>query len=112
MGQIIEFVRSDDEAFRLNAAFERIKHPASGRLGGSAGQPGFVGLASGQVLPGKGIHDIAAGERVVMHTPGGGGTGPVADRSRELIALDLLEERISEEAAREIYDYEPQSKTH
>jgi N-methylhydantoinase B len=103
MGQAIELEHIDKAAFRLSAAFERIKNPARGRFGGQPGGAGYVGLASGKVLPGKGLHEIPDGERLVIHTPGGGGIGNVAERDFDLIALDLIEERISEDAARRVY---------
>ena len=103
MGQVIELEHAEKAAFRLNASFERIKHPARGRFGGLPGAAGFVGLASGKSLPGKGLHEIPGGERLVVHTPGGGGIGDVIRRAPELLERDLIEERISEAAARRVY---------
>ena len=74
-GQVIEVGSSIDAEFELLAAFDRIKHPARGRDGGGDGEPGAVFLKSGQQLQGKGTQRIPAGERLVVHTPGGGGFG-------------------------------------
>jgi N-methylhydantoinase B len=46
-------------------------------------------------------------DRLVVLTPGGGGIGVPSERSSELVARDLTDELISEEAAREIYGCRP-----
>ncbi|MGF1528443.1 MAG: hydantoinase B/oxoprolinase family protein [Candidatus Competibacterales bacterium] len=75
-GQVIEVESAIGADFELLAVFDRIDHPARGRAGGSAGAPGGVFLQSGATLRGKGTQRIRAGERLVIHTPGGGGFGP------------------------------------
>ncbi len=60
LGKINELESTENAPFRLSAAFERIQHPARGRLGGAAGSPGYAGLASGAVLRGKGLQEIPA----------------------------------------------------
>lgn len=105
LGQVIEFENIEGKPSKLNSAFERIHHPARGRFGGSPGAPGYVGLASGEMLKGKGLQLIPAGARVVLHTPGGAGLGDAAERSPELVESDLKEERISRQAARDQYRF-------
>jgi N-methylhydantoinase B/oxoprolinase/acetone carboxylase alpha subunit len=105
LGQTIEVENLEGAPFRLGAAFDRIKNPARGRMGGGDGAPGYVGLASGRALQGKGLQVIDAGDRLVLHTPGGGGFGNPSDRARELIERDLFEERLSGAAAVRIYQY-------
>ena len=50
-----------------------------GMDGGAAGKPGkqFLQLQNGQIVPLSGIdsRNLAAGERIVIETPGGGGWG-------------------------------------
>jgi len=89
LGQHIEISSSIDSDFELLAAFDRIQHPARGRDGGASGAPGYVGLASGKVMAGKGVQVVAAGERLVIHTPGGGGHGDPILREPD----DLLRDR-------------------
>lgn len=105
LGQTIEVENLEGAPFRLGAAFDRIKNPARGRMGGENGAPGYVGLASGRALQGKGLQTIGAGDRLVLHTPGGGGFGKASERSSELIERDLFEERLSEDSAARIYQY-------
>ena len=46
---------------------------------------------------------IAAGEIVRIETTGGGGWGDPLDRDPELVALDVLQGKVSEDAARDEY---------
>lgn len=103
LGQLIEVEHREGASFRLNAAFERVKHPARGSFGGAAGAPGYAGLASGEVLPGKGILEIPAGQRLVIRTPGGGGFGDVRERAPALVRHDLDEGRITPDGASRDY---------
>ena len=89
LGQIIEIESAIGADFELLSAFERIDHPARGRNGGCAGEAGGVGLASGRRLRGKGTQTIKAGERLVIHTAGGGGFGNPAERPSRLAQADV-----------------------
>ena len=46
-------------------------------------------------LFGPPFYDEAPGERLVLHTPGGGGLGPVAERNPVSIVGDLANELVS-----------------
>ncbi|WP_247831764.1 hydantoinase B/oxoprolinase family protein [Bradyrhizobium sp. 200] len=105
LGQVIEVENTEATAFRLSAAFERIENPARGRLGGDSGAPGYVGLRSGRPIAGKGLQTIEAGDRLIVHTPGGGGLGNPKERASALIERDLFEGRLSEEAAARLYGH-------
>ena len=98
-GQIIEVETANKTDMDLLAAYERIDHPARGRAGGGTGEPGAVYLASGTRLKGKGTQVIPAGERLVVHTPGGGGHGPASARPPEAVAADVADGIVSEAAA-------------
>ena len=54
-------------------------------------------------LPGKSTHTLAPGTTVSVRTPGGGGYGPPADRSRDAIVRDVQAGVLSVGAARETY---------
>ena len=79
---------------------ERFAHAPWGIFGGRPGQPGSFSLrrADGQVerLPNKppGV-DFSNQEAVVLTTPGAGGYGEPADRSREAIEQDLASEKFT-----------------
>ena len=100
LGQVIEIESAIEADFELLAAFDRIDHPARGREGGDSGSPGALMLGSGQRLRGKGTQTIPAGERLIIHTPGGGGFGDALQRDRDKVVEDLREERVTVEAAR------------
>jgi N-methylhydantoinase B len=80
----------------LQAAFDRVLNPARGRNGGHDGERGSVSLKlAGKKLRGKGAQDIPAGERLIVHTPGGGGLGDPASRDAALVARDLRDGLVS-----------------
>ena len=106
-GQIIEVETANRTDMDLLAAYERIDHPARGRAGGGTGEPGAVYLASGTRLKGKGTQVIPAGERLVVHTPGGGGHGPASARPPEAVAADVADGIVSEAAAGADYAWQP-----
>lgn len=106
LGQHIEISNRENSAFSLNAAFDRISNPARGREGGESGSAGYVGLASGSTLRGKGLQVIPSGEIVVIHTPGGGGIGAPQRRSRASVEDDLRQGLVSVEAAVRKYEFE------
>ena len=87
------------------AAFDRIDYPPRGRDGGLNGDSGFLSLASGAQLRGKGTQHIAGGERLVIHTPGGAGHGDPYERAQDLVLSDLRNELISVESAAREYGY-------
>ena len=103
LGQIIEIESAIDADVELLAAFDRIDHPARGRESGRAGEPGLVSLASGTRLRGMGTQMIKAGERLLIHTPGGGGYGNPADRDPALVDADVARGLVSKQAAKEVY---------
>ena len=87
-GQVIEIASRIGQPFDLLAAFDRIKHPPRGALGGSDGQPGRAYLASGGQLKGKGTQVIAADDKLILEISGGGGLGDPADRDVALVEAD------------------------
>ena len=87
-GQVIEIASRIGQPFDLLAAFDRIKHPPRGALGGSDGQPGRAYLASGDKLKGKGTQVIAADDKLILEISGGGGLGDPADRDVALVEAD------------------------
>jgi N-methylhydantoinase B len=89
-GLEIEIENRSGRPMILQAAFDRILHPARGRDGGGDGSPGSLGLQSSSTpLRGKGAQQIPAGETLVIYTPGGGGIGNPAERAEALIQRDL-----------------------
>ena len=67
------------EPMEYSLIAERRRHPPRGAAGGSDGMPGRDTL-DGLPIPGKATGMLAAGARLRIETPGGGGHGDVADR--------------------------------
>jgi N-methylhydantoinase B len=96
LGMEIEFGVETDDEWLFTASFERARIPTQGLLGGGPGAPGRVSTSDGRTLSAKGQHWMRRDERVVIHTPGGGGYGPAAERDPELIAADLAAGRVTQ----------------
>lgn len=74
-GQEMEISSLGGAPFTLFAAFDRTVYPARGRYGGGPGACGELVCSDGRMLSGKGTHEIGAGKRLIVRTPGGGGYG-------------------------------------
>jgi N-methylhydantoinase B len=79
----------------FSGAIERSTHQPWGVFGGGGGAPGkFVHVAENgdrtplSTKPSSVI--VRSGEMLIVETPGAGGYGPPADRSKQLIAEDRL----------------------
>ena len=103
LGQDMELGNTIDEPFICTTAYERVRFPARGFAGGHAGAAGHVGLASGEVLPGKGRHAVPRGGRIVIRSPGGGGLGDPRARDPALVRRDLDDGLISGASAAGVY---------
>ena len=104
LGQDVEIELTGDRPAMLSLLVERVHHPARGVLGGASGVASRVawnGRDSG--FPLKGKSPIAAGDRLRVRYPGGGGFGDPHERDRASVRADLESELISEIAAREVY---------
>lgn len=107
LGQRIELESAEGVDILLFAGVERTKFPAQGREGGGQGRLGYISLASGPRLRGKGEQLIPGGDVLYWETPGGGGYGDPKDRDPDAVARDLRMGFISPEAARDIYGVTP-----
>jgi len=98
LGMIVEFGVETDEDWLFTASFERARIPCQGLLGGGPGAPGRVETADGRALDAKAQHWLRPGDRVVLHTPGGGGYGDQRERDPALIAEDIAAGRVTRPA--------------
>jgi N-methylhydantoinase B len=99
-GLELEIENRSAGSVEILAAFDRMKYPPRGRDGGQAGKAAYLGLKStGQRLEGKGLQEIPPGERLLLHTAGGGGIGDARKRDASATAADLENALISPEAA-------------
>ncbi|MFL6242006.1 MAG: hydantoinase B/oxoprolinase family protein [Acidimicrobiia bacterium] len=86
----------------------RMDLPPPGARGGRPGRAGTFAVArhdgTTDVLPAKAAGvEIAAGERFVLRTSGGGGLGPPERRDPQLVLADVLAGRVSAEGAANDY---------
>lgn len=104
LGQSIEITHALGDPMVLAAAWDRVKYPARGALGGAAGLRGRAYLKETDVeFRGKGRQLIPAGLTLVVETPGGGGLGDPAERDPAALARDRLAGLVSDEAVRAFY---------
>ncbi|MGI9326512.1 MAG: hydantoinase B/oxoprolinase family protein, partial [Pseudomonadales bacterium] len=99
LGQTLEIAHRHDQAFTISKMFDRLQHPAAGRDGGESGAPGVVALlqdGDARLLAGKGVDQVPAGARLRLQTPGGGGIGPIEQRSASLHAADVAAGLVSD----------------
>ena len=94
----------------LMAVFERTEHPARGRHGGDDGKTANVRLSTGEHIYCKGLQTIPKGMSLLVSTPGGGGVGRAADRSREQVVQDVRDGLVSAEAAVAVYGMSPSAE--
>jgi N-methylhydantoinase B len=90
----------------FNASFERFNCPPWGLSGGLPGAPGYVEVENCDGR--KPMHKVSqfavrAGDRVYIHTGGGGGFGPAMDRNVEDVQRDVIRGYVSNKQAQEIY---------
>jgi N-methylhydantoinase B len=97
----------------LNIRSDKRKHPPHGLFGGHAGKGSMTVVHRGRerivvpALPTAPL-DLVKGDLVEHTMPAGGGWGDPAERPVELVARDLLQERISRLAAERTYGKPPQ----
>lgn len=103
---VVREYRALTDGIQISLSSERQHVPAFGLAGGSDGKPGeFVlnpGTPSERILnSAESDVSLPKGAVISIRTPGGGAYGNVRDRDPSLLAQDLREGRISEEAIKE-----------
>ena len=91
LGQVIEISPAEGYLFEFSAMFDRVDNPARGRAGGRDGARGAVRLDDGSPFGSKGKQTVAAGRRLILELPGGGGFGDPAERDPAATANDLAQ---------------------
>ncbi|HEX5146825.1 MAG TPA: hydantoinase B/oxoprolinase family protein [Conexibacter sp.] len=93
----------------FGSQFDRVKFPPPGLHGGKPGATARIVVerdGTSTDLPGKTSgHRLKRGDRVAVLTQGGGGLGDPAERDRALIERDLVQGKITAEAAARDYGY-------
>jgi N-methylhydantoinase B len=105
---ISRVVRALTDGTIFSARSDSHIHAAEGIAGGSVGGLGSLtrnpGRADAEVLPSKVAYIVLqAGETVSIHTPGGAGFGPPAERAPQRLAADLRDGIVTPAAAERDY---------
>jgi N-methylhydantoinase B len=90
LGQVLILSLREGEAV-YSTIYERLDHPALGRAGGSAGEPGRVTRSDDEPVHGKRKARLLSGVKVRIELPGGGGWGNPGMRALEARARDIQE---------------------
>jgi N-methylhydantoinase B len=91
---------------RISTRFERTLCPAWGMNGGGDGARGHAQIERADGTTQEALKEtlmLNAGDRVRIHTGGGGGFGDPSKRNRERLRSDVMRGYVSAEAARNIY---------
>jgi N-methylhydantoinase B len=98
---------------RISTRIERTLSPAWGMNGGGEGEAGAAVIERADGTTQSALKDVVmlnAGDRVRVHTGGGGGYGDPKRRDRDRVRNDLQRGYISATAAREVYGLEDGSE--
>jgi N-methylhydantoinase B len=102
LGQVITFKHVGQQPVIFNLTPDRITTLPQGLNGGQPGRIGEV-YCNGQPVTHFPPLRLQPGDLVELHLPGGGGFGPVSERSRELIMDDIEMGYITMQGAEEDY---------
>lgn len=86
----------------VSVMVDRVDHPPLGRLGGQAGAANVV-LRNGERVPSKSRVRMNPGDVLTVHSAGGAGFGPPAERDPDRIGDDLAHRRVTPQAAERDY---------
>lgn len=110
LGIVREYEILDGE-IKLTHRGERHHCAAQGCHGGLEGTKSVSNIRrmSGgeEIIPSKLVTELKKHDRLIIETAGGGGYGPPECRPRESIQADILDGKISEQAAVDLYGYVP-----
>lgn len=96
LGQTLAVRFVGDEPTTVALLADRLHEPAAGLLGGGDGATGSVLLNGAPINP-KRMLIVQPGDRLVLATPGGGGFGPIEERSADTRAEDQRAGLVSDE---------------
>lgn len=102
-GQRIVFRITSSQPVRCTFMFERTRYPARGFEGGLAGVVSRCEVNGHPIPNPKDSYLLQPGDLVSMDLAGGGGFYPPSERDVHAVLVDVLEEKVSVQAAREIY---------
>jgi N-methylhydantoinase B len=106
-GMVYEIYNNTDNTYGLTMLGDGQKFPPKGGAGGQpgAGNRNFITRENGGIdeLDSKGIYTFSPGDTYNHHSAGGGGVGNPFERDIQLVAEDVINEKLSPEDAEKIY---------
>ena len=99
----MEVGAQEGHEFDFSAMFDRVDHPALGRVGGGPGAPTTISRSDGSEMRGKGRQFVPHGQKVMLAFPGGAGYGEASTRNRAHVTRDLVRGYISAQSAKDDY---------
>ncbi len=103
LGQEMVLQMDTDRPVLHSCMYDRTRSPARGFIGGKDGAVGELILSDGSVPHPKGKYEIQPGQTVTLRLPGGGGFFSPLERNPERVLEDVRQERVSVEAAQNLY---------
>jgi N-methylhydantoinase B len=98
-------IRAEGEGCVVRIDGTRERSGPWGLFGGGEGGRHRVHFSDGVAAPVKGVTMLAPGQVAGVITPGAGGYGDPRARDRAMVARDVREGRLSQNAARDVYGY-------
>jgi len=88
LGVTIEIQLLAEDPCSVSVMTDRVDHPPQGAFGGGDGAPNVLRKSDGTLVHPKSRTALRPGETIEIHTAGGAGYGPEADRDPALIERD------------------------
>jgi len=105
LGQVCEIENTTSDPVQVTLVADREHHPALGLGGGQPGAPTNAVFGDGSHAPLKSRSILKPGQYIALHFAGGGGYGPVSERSPAAIHRDIDHGYVSAEAAERDYGF-------
>lgn len=107
--QVIVLENTDSTPVSFDFWQPRVRHPALGTQGGSAGAPGVAQINGIPIQGGR--FSVRQGDQVILATPAGGGFGDPFLRDPRAVQRDVIDGYVSVQRAKEAYGVVVDDKT-
>ncbi len=102
-GQTLQVAMRSNQSYRFAPLFDRLQHAATGYSGGRDGALAQITLSTGERYKSKGNRELDHDVEITLELPGGGGFYDPLTRDPAAVWLDVQNELVSPQAARDDY---------